>query len=123
MARYKAISIVTPHGTNIAKGIKTLEVRSWKPTIPLHSDILIIENENYLTKEDEIDPNGKAVALVKIKNVRKFNKEDIKNACASYWAEGYYSWELYDIRPIKDNIEYNFNEINCWPTIISLMIS
>jgi hypothetical protein len=101
MTKFNAISIVAPHGTNISKGIKTLEVRSWKLTIPLHSDLVIVENKRYLTKENEIDLDAKAVAIVKIKKVRDFVKEDIKDACATYWSNGYYSWELYDIRELE----------------------
>jgi len=100
--KYNAISIVAPHGTNIAKGIKTLEIRSWKPTIPLDSDLVIVENNNYLKEDGEVDPDGRAMAIVKIKKVRDFTKEDIEDACASYWADGYYSWELYNIRPIEN---------------------
>ena len=47
----------------------------------------------------EIDPDGQAVALVKIKNVRPYLESDIPLACASRWEPGYYSWELTDIRP------------------------
>lgn len=105
MKKYNAISIVTPHGLNIAKGLKTIEVRSWKPTISLNEDLLIVQNENFLRKEGETDPNGKAMALVKIKQVRKYVEDDIKAACASKWTEGYYSWDLYDIRPIKNDVK------------------
>ncbi len=101
--KYNALSIVAPNGTKIAKGFKTIEVRSWKPTVALHSDILIIENDKFLKEDDEVDFNGRAVALVKIKNVRPFVKEDIEAACATYWAEGYYSWEFYDVREFEHN--------------------
>ena len=36
----KAISIVFPHGTNIALGKKTLEVRSWLPPLNFSEDLL-----------------------------------------------------------------------------------
>lgn len=97
---YNAISIVRPNGTKIANSEKTIEVRSWKPTIPLNTDLLIVENQKYL-EENDTDEDGRAIALVKIKSVRPFTKDDIKDACTSYWAEGYFSWELYDIRPIN----------------------
>ena len=96
----KAISIVSPSGTRIAKGEKTIEVRSWLPTIALGEDLLIVENNNFLRTEGEIDPNGSPVAIVKIKNVREYLASDVSAACASRWEAGYYSWELEDIRPI-----------------------
>ena len=105
MKKYKAISIVAPHGENIANGLKTIEVRSWTPTIPLHEDLLVIQNYNYLRKEGETDPNGKAMALVKIKKVRDYLETDIEPACASRWDEGYFSWVLYDVRPIRNDVK------------------
>ena len=100
--KYKSLSLVKPNGSNIRDGKKTIEVRSWKPDIPLGEDLLIIENEKRLDREGEVDPNGKAVAIVKIKNVREFLESDIEAAFASSWAPNYYSWELEDIRPLED---------------------
>jgi hypothetical protein len=99
----KALSIVSPNGSKIANGEKTIEVRSWKPTIPLGEDLLIVENQKFLRLEGEVDPNGKPVALVKIKHVRAFLESDVEAACASRWEPGYYSWELEDVRPIFTN--------------------
>lgn len=62
----KAISIVYPHGINIALGKKTLEVRSWLPPRDFKEDLLIVENKNYLRNDGDIDPEGRAVAIVKI---------------------------------------------------------
>lgn len=97
----KAISIVYPNGSKIADGKKTIEVRSWLPTLEMGEDLLVIENYKFLKAEGEIDSNGKPVAIVKIKNVRDYLESDIPAACASRWESGYYSWELVDIRPIK----------------------
>ncbi len=96
----KALSIVYPHGTNIALGKKTVEVRSWLPPNDFDEDLLIIENYNYLRNEGDIDPEGKAVAIVKIKLTRDYLESDIPAAMASRWEPGYYSWELMNIRPI-----------------------
>lgn len=96
----KAISIVYPSGTKIANGQKTIEVRSWIPTISIGQDLLIVENHKFLHNEGETDPDGKAVAIVKIKNIRQFTVDDIPSACASRWEPGYYAWELEDVRPI-----------------------
>lgn len=53
----KALSIVLPNGTRIARGFKTIEVRSWKPTIDFENDFLIVEND-YFLKESSVDNNG-----------------------------------------------------------------
>lgn len=101
--KMNVISIVYPSGSKIANGEKTIEVRYWLPTIHLGQDMLIVENHKFLYSEGEVDPDGKPVAIVKIKKVRDYVKEDIPAACASRWDPGYYSWELEDVRPIRSN--------------------
>ena len=100
MSKINAISIVAPNGTKIAKGQKTIEVRSWLPTIPVGKDLLVVENKVFLREDGASDPNGKPVALVQIKNVREYLETDIPAANASRWEPGYYSWELTNIRPV-----------------------
>ncbi|MBC8953581.1 ASCH domain-containing protein [Xenorhabdus sp. PB62.4] len=78
----KAISIVAPAGQNIAAGKKTLEIRKWYPNLPDNEDLLIIENQHYLLKDGD-EEIGKAVAIVKIRNIRPFEEQDIEAACAS----------------------------------------
>jgi hypothetical protein len=99
----KALSIVFPSGTKIANGEKTIEVRSWKPPEDFEGDLLIVENNIFLKNENDIDPNGRPVALVKIRRVREYLESDIVAACASRWEPGYFSWELYAVRPIDSN--------------------
>ena len=100
----KALSIVAPNGSKVAEGLKTIEVRSWVPDIELGTDLLIVENDNFLTSERDIDPNGKAVAIVKVKKVRKFIKGDILSACASSWEEGYFSWSFMILEKLKSHL-------------------
>lgn len=100
----KALSIVYPHGTNIALGKKTIEVRSWLPPKGFNEDLLIVENHHYLHNPKDIDPNGKAVAIVKIKRTREYLESDIPLAMATRWEPGYYSWELTEVRPINTHI-------------------
>ena len=95
----KALSIVAPHGQNIASGKKTLEIRSWIPPY-INEDILIVENDHYLFHEGEVDPHGRAVAIVKVKSFRPYTRDDIEAACATSWSEGYYAWELAEVRPL-----------------------
>lgn len=99
--KIKALSVVAPSGSLIACGEKTLEVRRWQPDITPDEDLLIIENRNYLYQDGEEDPQGRAVALVRIKIVRKFEQTDIAAARASYYEDGWLAWELTDIRPVS----------------------
>ncbi len=92
---------MAPSGTKIANGAKTLEVRSWMPNISPDEDLLIVENSTFLRNDGDIDPTGRAVAIVRVKKVREYLESDIPAACASRWDPGYYSWELTDVRPIE----------------------
>lgn len=83
-----ALSIVAPNGANIAAGRKTLEIRSWcPPRLPLR-DLLIIENRIFLTGEDEVDPNGVAVAVVDVDEVHAWRPSELDAACATEWKTG-----------------------------------
>ena len=100
--KFKALSIVYPGGQKIASGEKTIEVRSWQPPLDLEGDFVIVENHKFLRQEDETDQDGKAVAIARIKKVREYLESDIPAACASRWEPGYFSWELCDVRPLKN---------------------
>lgn len=96
-----ALSVVAPSGANIVSGRKTLEVRSWRPDrLPLH-DLLIVENHRYLTQPGDTDPEGRAVALVDVIEVRPWVEDDVAAACAREWAPGYWAWVLSSVRPIR----------------------
>ncbi len=98
----KTISIVAPNGVRIADGIKTIEVRSWTPEVSPDEDLLIVENKRYLKVEGDVDPDGYAVAVVRVAKVRTFDRKDISAACATSFAEGYYSWELTHVRKLQN---------------------
>lgn len=103
--KYKALSVVAPWGQRIAEGIKTIEVRSWTtPELGPQDDLLIVENSQYLMNDGETDPNGLAVALVKIREMRDFRPEDMTASCASRYEDGWFSWILHDVRPIRKEI-------------------
>ncbi|WP_312911054.1 ASCH domain-containing protein [Stutzerimonas nitrititolerans] len=96
-----AISIVSPHGTNIASGKKTLEIRSWRPeSLPVR-DLLIVENSEFLSIDNPIDPNGKAVAIVDIEEIHEWQPSEVAEACSSGWKPGYWAWTLSNVRPIS----------------------
>lgn len=101
---YLALSIVAPNGTNIAQGLKTIEVRSWKPqhALPL-KDVVIVENQSYLihAHDEEV---GLAVALVDFTHIEIWQPDQVKAACASAWVEGYWAWHISNIRPIHPPI-------------------
>lgn len=101
--KLNALSIVFPGGTNIALGKKTIEVRSWLPPSDFEGDLVIVENKKFLREDGDVDPEGIAVAIVKIKLTREYLETDIPAAMASRWEPGYYSWELTDVRPIKNS--------------------
>lgn len=97
----KALSIVHPGGSRIAAGLKTLEVRRWRPALLLpHQDLLIVENRRFLHEEGEQDLDGVAVALVRVGRVRAFTPLDMAAACASHFEEGWMAWELQDVRAL-----------------------
>jgi len=99
-----ALSIVAPHGTNIANHLKTLEIRSWRPErLPLRN-LLIVENDIFLTKEDQIDLNGRGVALIDIEEVHAWHPSEVQAACSTKWQPGFWAWSITNIRPIQPPI-------------------
>lgn len=96
----KALSIVSPGGTRIASGLKTLEVRRWTPQILPLQNLLIVENDRFLREDGDQDPDGRAVALVDVTSVRPFVEADITAACASAFETGWLAWQLTNVRPI-----------------------
>lgn len=98
---YLCLSVVAPSGQNIAKAKKTIEVRTWKPPhLPL-KNLLIVENQNYLLNDGD-EELGMAVALVDIEDVHPWREDEIELACASYWAEGYFAWEISNVRSVPN---------------------
>lgn len=96
----KALSIVRPGGSRIATGRKVLEIRRWPPDISPTEDLLIVENSRFLREDGDHDPDGRAVAVVRVARIRPFLEADVEAACASYFEEGWLAWELIDVRPV-----------------------
>ncbi|ENQ1533089.1 ASCH domain-containing protein [Vibrio parahaemolyticus] len=72
----KALSVVQPWGSLIAKGTKSLEIRSWSPEkLPMH-DIALVQNEVRLTANGQEDPNGIVVAIIDIVGCRYWDRSD-----------------------------------------------
>lgn len=101
MKTYQVLSVVKPAGARIRAGLKTIEVRRWRPDeLPL-CDLLIVENEIRLSRTGVTeDPNGRVVALVDVVAVTDWLEDDLAASCAPYWEEGWLAWRLENIRPV-----------------------
>lgn len=66
--QYQVLSTVAPNAERIVQGIKTLEVRSWRPEkLPL-KDLVIVENTHFLNNHGD-EEMCKVVALIDIESV------------------------------------------------------
>jgi hypothetical protein len=102
MAIQTALSVVVPSGSRIVDGIKSIEVRSWRPSKLPILNLLIVENLHYLNDSYSFDPNGLAVALVDIYEVHEWQPDELNQACASKWSPGYWAWRLENIRAVLE---------------------
>ncbi len=96
-----AISILAPHGMNIATGRKTIEVRSWKPDVLPVYNLLVVENKEALLLDGQSDPNGRAVAIIDIVEVNPWLPSQVEIACSTGWEPGYWAWTIVNVRPIQ----------------------
>jgi ASCH domain len=96
----KALSIVAPWGSRIAEGVKTREIRSWQPEALPIEDLLIVENNRRLTHPGETDPDGRAVAVVRVAEVHEWTATEAEAACA-VWEPGWLAWALEEVRAIR----------------------
>ena len=98
----KALSVVEMPGTAISSGRKTLEIRHWHAEqLPL-LDLVIVQNRRRLTTSDPIDPDGRVVAIVDVRNIRDWKKDDLEASCSSAWEPGWLAWELENVRRVID---------------------
>lgn len=95
-----ALSVVAPSGIHIAKRIKTLEIRHWRPAALPIEHLLIVENDRYLREDGEVDPAGRAVAIVAIREVHDWRPDEVGAACASYHEAGWLAWTIENVRSI-----------------------
>ena len=99
----RALSIVSPGGARIATGLKTIEVRRWRPDLAPDEDLIIVQNVRYLMKEGDEDPDGRVVAIVRVGAVRPFTRADMQAACATTFEEGWLGWDLHTVRPVTSS--------------------
>ncbi|WP_425320887.1 ASCH domain-containing protein [Acinetobacter guerrae] len=104
LKKFKALSIVAPACERIVSGQKKLEIRSWRPKqLPL-VDLVIVQNTQFLYQEGN-EQMGEAVAMIDIFAVHAWRIDELEAACANNWEEGYWAWEISNVRPIVPRIK------------------
>ena len=94
---------MAPSVQRIVAGEKIVEIRRWlPPEIPLRN-LVLVENEIYLTEEGQEDPNGLARAIVDITGVHEWTLEEAKSQGVA-WSSNYVCWELSNVRRIEPPI-------------------
>lgn len=98
-----ALSIVSPSVQRIVARKKVVEIRRWLPPKIPFLDLVLVENEIYLTEEGQEDPNGLARAIVDITGVHEWKLEEAKSQGVE-WSPDYICWELSNVRRIEPPI-------------------
>lgn len=121
----KAISIKDPWATLIARGIKTVELRSW--TTWYRGPLLICASARPdrsavkrcdLERDDLIAP-GHAIAVVTLQDIRAAGPDDARRACVPRGVqEGLYAWDLSRPRLIEPTPVRG--QLGLYPSPISL---
>ena len=83
----------------IVAGKKVVEIRRWHPPEIPFLDLVLVENQIYLTEEGQEDPNGLARAIVDITGVHDWTREEAESQGIA-WTPGYVCWELSNVRRI-----------------------
>lgn len=102
---YQALSIVAPAGQRISIGKKKLEIRLWQPKSLLLKDLLIVENKNDLIQDGD-EEAGRAVAIVDIEAIHLWAENELELAVALYREDGYWVWEISNVRPIENVLKF-----------------
>ena len=98
-----ALSIVSPSVQNILAGEKVVEIRRWLPPEIPFLNLVLVENEIYLTEDGQEDPNGLARAVVDITGVHAWTREEAESQGVA-WIPDYICWELSNVRCIVPSI-------------------
>ena len=101
--RVNALSIVSPSVQRIVAGKKVVEIRRWLPPDIPFLDLVLVENEIYLTEERQEDPNGMARAIVDITGVHEWTLEEAESQGID-WSPNYVCWELSNVRSIVPSV-------------------
>ena len=98
-----ALSIVSPSVQRIVAGEKVVEIRRWLPPKIPFLDLVLVENEIYLTEEGQEDPNGLARAIVDVTGTHDWTREEAESQGVA-WIPNYVCWELSNVRRIEPPI-------------------
>ena len=98
-----ALSIVSPSVQRIVAGKKVVEIRRWLPPEIPFLNLVLVENEIYLTEEGQEDPNGLARAVADITGVHEWTREEAASQGLA-WIPNYVCWELSNVRRIEPPI-------------------
>ena len=98
-----ALSIVSPSVQRIVAGEKVVEIRRWLPPEIPFFNLVLVENEIYLTEEGQEDPNGLACAIVDVTGVHEWTREEAESQGVA-WIPNYVCWELSNVRRIEPPI-------------------
>ncbi len=101
----QALSVVSPFGEWIAEGRKIIEVRSWAPAeLPL-LNVAIVQNDRRLLEDGDEDEKGFILAIVDFESVSPWSEDQLNDACANHFAEGYFGWHITNVRKLKHPIQ------------------
>lgn len=106
--QYQALSILKPAVTNILLGKKNVEIRSWQPpSIPLYN-IVLVQNEKYLTNQYDKD-FGIALAIVDFTDIYPWTEglflaQGSETTMNKKWTPGYYVWAIENVRQLENPI-------------------
>ena len=88
----KALSLKQPWAGKVARGQKTIEVRTWgtayRGPLAIHAS----------------KPEGRIIAIAVLTDCRPFRFDDIFGAALQYFEEGRFAWTLSDIRAVSPGI-------------------
>ncbi|MZY22943.1 ASCH domain-containing protein [Enterobacter hormaechei] len=100
--KYQALSILKPAVDLILDGKKNIEIRSWlPPEIPM-KNVVIVQNQKYLSSDEDMD-DGVALAIVDFTEFKVWTEDDYNERGPSVslgrtWKEGYFTWKIENIR-------------------------
>ena len=98
-----ALSIVSPSVQRIVAGKKGVEIRRWLPPEIPFLNLVLVENEIYLTEDGQEDPNGLARAVVDITGVYEWTHQEAESQGVA-WIPNYVCWELSNVRGVEPPI-------------------
>jgi hypothetical protein len=100
----KCLSVRNPWAALIASGRKTIELRTWDTSY--RGELIIVSSAAPERGDDAkpwahiTGPLSRAVALVRLADIRPATKRDAHASCVAKMPPGYFAWLLEDLRPL-----------------------